>query len=88
MNGANKLTGGSAGPTAVTVGMVAYAPWPFLCFLPLSQGQGSLRPVFWPVTTGVAEVEPSKAATAAVQQDKPLTFEVSASRKLATGNTR
>jgi hypothetical protein len=73
---------------ALQIDTAAYTPWHFLYFFPLPRGQGSLRPVFWPVTAGVAEVEPSKAATAAVQQDKPLTFEVSASRKLAIGNTR
>src|ERR1035437_6650353 len=41
---------------------LAYAPWHFLYFLPLPQGQGSLRPVFWPVTTGVAPREPAPPA--------------------------
>src|SRR5450759_772478 len=36
-----------------------YAPWHFLYFFPLPQGQGSLRPVFCPVTTGVAPPDPS-----------------------------
>ena len=37
----------------------AYEPWHFLYFFPLPQGHGSLRPVFCPVTTGVAPRESS-----------------------------
>src|ERR1039458_7337197 len=36
-----------------------YAPWHFLYFFPLPHGHGSLRPVFCPVTTGVALRESS-----------------------------
>ena len=41
-------------------------PQQFLYFLPLPQGQGSLRPTFGPVRTGVALAEASVAAAASL----------------------
>src|ERR1019366_2262111 len=49
----------TSGPKTGRTATRAYAPWHFLYFLPLPQGQGSLRPVFWPVTTGVPPRESS-----------------------------
>src|ERR1019366_7170893 len=52
----------TSGPKTGRTATQAYAPWHFLYFLPLPQGLGSLRPVFWPVTTGLAPRESSPPA--------------------------
>src|SRR5450432_2842946 len=43
-----------------------YLPQQFLYFLPLPQGQGSLRPTFGPVRTGLALAWASTAAAASL----------------------